>query len=159
TEYNWGAEGHMNGATTQADVWGIFGREGLDLANRWTTPDTGTPAYLAMKMYRNYDGNRSKFGDRSVSASAPNPDEVAVYAATRSSDGALTVMVVNKNLVSSGASTAVTVDFSHFLSNGAAQVWQLAAPNPADLTTAAITHPADITFSGNSFTFNSPNQS
>ena len=39
TEYNWGAEGHMNGATTQADIWGIFGREGLDLANRWTTPD------------------------------------------------------------------------------------------------------------------------
>src|SRR5262249_9076591 len=31
TEYNWGAEGHMNGATTQADVWGIFGREGLDM--------------------------------------------------------------------------------------------------------------------------------
>jgi hypothetical protein len=26
TEYNWGAEGDMNGATTQADIWGIFGR-------------------------------------------------------------------------------------------------------------------------------------
>ncbi len=32
TEYNWGAEGHMNGATTQADIFGIFGREGLDMA-------------------------------------------------------------------------------------------------------------------------------
>ena len=39
TEYNWGAEGHINGATTQADILGIFGREGLDLATRWTTPD------------------------------------------------------------------------------------------------------------------------
>src|SRR5262249_19719524 len=38
TEYNWGAEGHINGATTQADILGIFGREGLDLATRWTTP-------------------------------------------------------------------------------------------------------------------------
>src|SRR5439155_1408850 len=27
TEYNWGAEGNMNGATAQADVLGIFGRE------------------------------------------------------------------------------------------------------------------------------------
>ena len=63
TEYNWGAEGNMNGATTQADIWGIFGREDLDLANRWTTPATGTPTYLAMKMYRNYDGNDSAFGD------------------------------------------------------------------------------------------------
>src|SRR5262245_57041979 len=48
TEYNWGAEGNMNGATTQADIWGIFGREGLDLANRWTTPATNSPTYLAM---------------------------------------------------------------------------------------------------------------
>src|SRR3981189_3470782 len=30
TEYNWGAEGHVNGATAQADIYGIFGREGLD---------------------------------------------------------------------------------------------------------------------------------
>ena len=35
---------------------GIFGREGLDLAARWTTPDRATPTYKAMKMYRNYDG-------------------------------------------------------------------------------------------------------
>ena len=38
TEYNWGAENHINGATTQADIYGIFGREGLDMAARWTTP-------------------------------------------------------------------------------------------------------------------------
>ena len=36
TEYNWGAEGYINGATAQADILGIFGREGLDLATRWT---------------------------------------------------------------------------------------------------------------------------
>ena len=38
TEYNWGAENHINGATAQADIFGIFGREGLDMAARWTTP-------------------------------------------------------------------------------------------------------------------------
>ena len=43
TEYNWGAENHINGATTQADILGIFGREGLDMANRWTTPANTTP--------------------------------------------------------------------------------------------------------------------
>ena len=32
TEYNWGAEDHINGATAQADILGIFGREGLDMA-------------------------------------------------------------------------------------------------------------------------------
>ena len=68
TEYNWGAESHINGATTQADILGIFGREGLDTAARWTTPASSTPTYKAMKMYRNYDGNKSTFGDTSVAA-------------------------------------------------------------------------------------------
>src|SRR5262249_18397812 len=36
TEYNWGAESHINGATTQADIYGIFGRENLDMGTRWT---------------------------------------------------------------------------------------------------------------------------
>src|SRR5207248_9745292 len=93
TEYNWGAEGHINGATTQADILGIFGREGLDMAARWTTPDAATPTYKAIKMYRNYDGNKSAFGDVSVSAAGPNPDNVAVFAAERTAVGSLTVMV------------------------------------------------------------------
>src|ERR687883_374123 len=75
TEYNWGAETHINGATTQADIFGIFGREGLDYGARWTTPDAATPTYKAMKMFRNYDGNRSTFGDVSVQArSTANAD-------------------------------------------------------------------------------------
>ena len=90
TEYNWGAEGHINGATAQADIYGIFGREGLDYAARWTTPDAATPTYKAMKMFRNYDGNRSAFGDVSVRALATaNPDNLSVFAAERSTDGAL----------------------------------------------------------------------
>src|SRR5439155_1358509 len=74
TEYNWGAEAHINGATTQADILGIFGRENLDMAARWTTPDATTPTYKAIKMYRNYDGALSAFGDVSVAATVVNPD-------------------------------------------------------------------------------------
>src|SRR5204863_8529155 len=82
TEYNWGAEGSINGATAQADIYGIFGREGLDIGARWTTPDTTTPTYKAMKMYRNYDANGSGFGETSVQAtSTSNADNLAVFAA------------------------------------------------------------------------------
>ena len=59
-----------------------------------------------MKMYRNYDGNRSTFGDTSVAATAPNPDSVAVFAAQRSADGALTVMVISKQLSAGRTSTS-----------------------------------------------------
>src|SRR5205085_859749 len=130
TEYNWGAEGHMNGATTQADIWGIFGREGLNLADRWTTPNTGTPAYLAMKLYRNYDGNKGTFGSTSVQATVPNPDQVSAFGALRTSDGALTILVVNINLYTpSTPTTSITINLSGFTSTGVVQRWQLAASN------------------------------
>jgi hypothetical protein len=123
TEYNWGAEGHMNGATAQADVLGIFGREGLHLAARWTTPDASTPTYKAIKLYRNYDGSRSGFGETSVKATVPNPDALSAFAAWRRADGKLTVMVVNKGL---SGSTAVNLRLDNASPRGSAQVWQLA---------------------------------
>lgn len=149
TEYNWGAEGHINGATTQADIYGIFGREGLDYATRWTTPAASTPTYKAMKLYRNYDGAGSGFGDTSVAASAPNPDNLSAFAALRTSDGAMTVMVVSKVL---SGSTPVTVNLSNFAHAGSAEVWQLTSGN-------AITHPASVALTGNSLVASVPAQS
>jgi hypothetical protein len=149
TEYNWGAEGHINGATAQADILGIFGREGLDLATRWTTPTNTSPTYKAMKMYRNYDGNNSGFGDTSVNAAGPNPDNVSTFAAVRSSDGALTVMVINKQLT---ATATATIVLTNFYSSGAAKVWQLTSAN-------TISHLSDLSFTGVSFTNTVPAQS
>ena len=149
TEYNWGAESHINGATAQADLLGIFGREELDLATRWTTPAASTPTYKAMKLYRNYDGNKSGFGETSVSATVPNPDNVSAFAASRSSDGALTAMVINKQL-NNGVAAAISL--TNFVPAGSAQVWQLTSAN-------AITRLPDVTFSGASFTNNVPAQS
>ena len=149
TEYNWGAEGHINGATAQADILGIFGREGLDYATRWTTPAVTTPAYKAMKIYRNYDGNKSTFGDLSISATGPNPDNVSAFAAVRSTDGALTVMVINKQL-SNAAPASITL--TNFLPSGTAQVWQLTASN-------IISRLADLPFIGNTLSNSLPPQS
>ena len=149
TEYNWGAENHINGATAQADILGIFGREGLDMAARWTTPASSTPTYKAMKMYRNYDGNKSTFGDTSVAATMSNPDTVAAFAAQRSADAVLTVMVISKYL---SGNTPATINLANFTSNGVAQVWQLTAAN-------TISRLADIGLSGNSFGITLPPQS
>jgi hypothetical protein len=149
TEYNWGAENHINGATAQADILGIFGREGLDLATRWTTPSASTPTDKAIKMYRNYDGNKSTFGDTSVSASGPNPDNIATFAALRSSDGALTVMAINKQLSSNAP---VNITLTNFLSLGTAQVWRLTSAN-------TITRLSDLAFAGNDFSHTLPAQS
>jgi len=149
TEYNWGAESHINGATTQADIYGIFGREGLDMATRWTTPDASTPTYKAMKIWRNYDGNKSTFGDISVAAAVPNPDNLSAFAATRTTDGAMTIMIISKVL---SGSTPVTVNLANFAAAGTAQAWQLTSAN-------AITHLSDVALSGSSFTASVPAQS
>ncbi|HJU56126.1 MAG TPA: glycoside hydrolase family 44 protein, partial [Pyrinomonadaceae bacterium] len=149
TEYNWGAEGHINGATAQADILGIFGREGLDMAARWTTPAAQTPTYKAMKMYRNYDGNKSTFGETSVRATVPNPDNLSAFAAERAADGALTVMVIGKQL---SGETPVTVNLSNFTGAGSAQVWQLTSAN-------AITRLNDLAYTGNSLQLSVPAQS
>ena len=149
TEYNWGAEGHINGATTQADILGIFGREGLDMAARWVIPDPATPTYKAMKIFRNYDNAGGAFGDTSVKAQVPNPDELSAFAAQRSSDGALTVLVVNKVL---SGSTPVSLSLGSFTPAGNASVWQLTSSN-------SITCASDIAVSGTSFTATVPAQS
>ena len=148
TEYNWGAEWHINGATTQADIYGIFGRENVDLAARWSTPDPSTPTYKAMKMYRNYDGNKSTFGDTNVRTTVPNPDRLSGFSAVRSSDGALTVMVIAK----ASGSTPVTINVANYTHPSTAQAWQLTSAN-------AITRLSDISFVGNALNVTVPPQS
>ncbi len=140
TEYNWGADGHINGATTQADVLGIFGREGLDMATRWMTPNPGTPVYNAYKMYRNVDGNNNGFGDVSVTDTAADPDNVSSFAATRSSDNAQTIMLINKSLTTN---LPVTLTLANANTTGAAQAYRLTGTN-------VITRLADMPLPGTS---------
>ncbi len=150
TEYNWGAEDHINGATAQADVLGIFGREGLDIAVRWKSPDPAGHVYKAFKIYRNYDGAQSRFGDISVSTGGPNPDVVAAFGALRSTDSALTIMLVDKTV---GAKPA-TVNLQNFVPyrGAAAQRRQLDSGN-------AITLLANVALAGNSLSLTLPGES
>jgi hypothetical protein len=96
TEYNWGALDHIYGAVAQADVLGIFGREGLDLATLWAPPDANDPGAFAFRLYRNYDGAGGQFGDTSVHAASSDQSKLAIYAAQRTGDNALTLVIVNK---------------------------------------------------------------
>jgi fibronectin type 3 domain-containing protein len=150
TEYNWGDEANLNGATTQADVLGIFGREGLDLATRWTVPPNPSPTYLAMEIYRNYDGKLSTFGDTSVSDAVANPDNLSSFASIRTSDGAMTVMVINKQT----GSTPVTLNLANFSSSGTATGWQISSA-----TQSTIASLGSIAVSNNAIATTVPSQS
>ncbi len=146
TEYNWGALDHINGALAQADVLGIYGREGLDLATLWGPPTAQQPGAFAFRAFRNYDGQGAKFGDVGVSATSADQSRLAIYAAERSSDGVLTMVAVNKTgeeLTSPVTLTGRT--------NTAAKVYRYST---ADLT--RIVRQSDQPISGSSFTHTFP---
>lgn len=108
SEYNWGGAEHINGALAQADVLGIFGREGLDAAMLFGAFGIDQPLAYAFRMYRNYDGAGAQFGTTHVRASSADQDTLAIYAAQRAQDGALTLMVVNKTASSQPARIELT---------------------------------------------------
>ncbi|RKP54544.1 cellulase [Pararobbsia silviterrae] len=125
TEYSWGGDTTMNGATAQADVLGIFGREGLDIAARWGTLTPDMPVYKAFALYRNYDGQGSGFGTTSVAATGmqTDPDQVSSFAALRDHDSVLTIVVINKQR---DRPADATIAVEHFAAQGKAETWQLA---------------------------------
>jgi len=98
TEYNWGGQENINGAVAQADLLGIFGREALDLATLWGPPDPvkQMPGLMAFEAFRNYDGAGSKFGDVALYSTSAKQAELSIYGARRTSDRAITVIVLNK---------------------------------------------------------------
>jgi Glycoside hydrolase family 44 len=146
TEYNWGGLEHINGALAQADILGMFGREGLDLAALWNYPDKALgydkfqdlPGSYAFRLYRNYDGAGAKFGETSVNASSSDANQLSVYAAERSSDKALTIVVINK----ADKTLTANVALSGFTAQGSANVYRY-----SDANLNAITQEADQSLS------------
>jgi uncharacterized repeat protein (TIGR01451 family) len=143
TEYNWGALGSLNGALAEADLLGIFGREGLDLATLWGPPTASQPGAYAFRMYLNYDGAHGHFGETSVRAASTRQDQLAIYGARRASDDALTLMIINKT----GTPLTSTVDLSHFVPARTVQVFRYSGSN-----LQAIVRQPDQTLDATSFT-------
>jgi len=125
-EWNWGADTTMNGAVAIADMLGIFGHEGVDVAAYWTSPHPGSPGAEAFLMYTNYDGRGSGFGDLALAAASSSPDDVAVFASRDSASGDTLVMVINQR---PDIALATTVQLSG-VGATVAQIYRLDATAP-----------------------------
>ena len=147
TEYNFGALDKIDGGLAEADVLGIFGREGLGLATLWGPPAFSDPGAFAFRMYLDYDGKGSAFGDTSVRAVSSAQTTLAIYAAQRSSDGALTAIVINKT----HHALASPLTVSGLAASATAQVFQYGQADP----TAIVHRPAQA-FSNGSATVTFP---
>jgi hypothetical protein len=127
TEYNWGGQEHINGALAQADILGIFGREGLDIGTLWGAPDPATqiPGLMAFELFRNYDGAGATFGDQAITSTSVDQGKLSVYGSLRSKDNVLTIVVINKTY----GDLTTTLNLANFSAGGAAQVWLYSAAN------------------------------
>jgi hypothetical protein len=99
TEWNAAIAGESDYSTalSDADAYGILGRERVYLASRWVAPVPGDPNYLGLKLYTNYDGRHHGFATTSVSvANNGKPNLLSSYAAMDAAGQTLTVMVLNK---------------------------------------------------------------
>jgi hypothetical protein len=96
SEWDYGGDGDVSGAIASADVLGIFGAYGVDMAMYWPGGDSSF-TLGAFKAYRNYDGNGAAFGDTSVLATTTDVPSSSAYASLRSSDASrLVLVVINK---------------------------------------------------------------
>lgn len=91
-------ESDFSTALGDADAYGIFGREHMYLASRWTAPDPANPNYLALKLFTNYDGLHHGFATTSVSdKNNADPNLFSSYAALDPTGKTLTMLVLNKD--------------------------------------------------------------
>jgi hypothetical protein len=155
-EYNWGGMESINGAVAEADVLGIFGREGLDVGTMWPTdhPSGQIPGMMAFAMYRNYDGNNSTFGNQALASTSANQGQLSVYGALRTSDNSYTIVVLNKTF---GDLTS-TVSLAHYnaAANEIAKVYLYSNANLSSIvaqTPIAVTAPGSGTTSTITTTF------
>ena len=149
TEYNFGADDNMNGATTQADVRHLRparARPGHALG-RLRHRHADLPGDAALAKLRRHTIRLRQHQRRPLGA---NPDQTDAFSAIRSSDGAMTVAVINKNLYNPSnpsATTTITVNLSGFAEQRRVRGDGSSPPSTrSDQTTRAITHLSDIHF-------------
>jgi glycosyl hydrolase family 44 len=108
SEYYYGAGNHISGAIAQADVLGVFGREGLFAASVWPRPGSN---FLngAFEMYRDFDGANGSFGDTSIRAVTSDAVKTSVYASVDAGNANRMVLVcINKDDATHEAGIAIT---------------------------------------------------
>ncbi len=147
TEYDYGGKDHWSGGIAFADVLGIFGKYGVYVANYWG--NDGNDVKAAFKIYRNYDGSNSTFGNTEVYAAETNIVDSSIYASIFDDSACeLHLIIINKNINNAISGTFSIAAQQHYTSGS---VWKFDSANYNITTTTAISN-----ITNNSFTYTIP---
>jgi mannan endo-1,4-beta-mannosidase len=146
TEYGYGPETHWSTGIATTDFLGICGKYGVYIATYW---GGGSYVDAAIKIYRNYDGAHSTFGDMNVPATMSDKVNSSIYASVF--DGytcELHLIVINKN-ISNAISGTFNINSPRTFYSG--RVWRFNNSSATISETTAIS-----TITNNSFTYTIP---
>jgi hypothetical protein len=146
TEYDFGGGHDISGGVAEADVLGIFGREGVDMATAFLWPDSnGDNLYqiAALQAFRNYDGSSHTFGDVSIHAVTTDDADSSVYASLDSGNvDRVVIVAINKKTTAATAGIAI----AHPTQFQTATVYTLTSAGPTLAAAPTITAVATNAF-------------
>jgi hypothetical protein len=145
TEYNYGGGSHISGGIAQADVLGVFGREGVFAANSWALASNETFIQGGFRMFRNFDGANGSFGDVSIRATTDDIAGSSVYASLNSGNAnEMIVVAINKT----GAPLASVMNLAGVLPGATVSAFQLtgASAIPQAVGSTTVTTPQSFSY-------------
>ncbi len=148
TEFSYGGENDITGAIAIADVLGIFGRYDVYLGTFWQLNSPSDYISSAYKIYRNYDGNNSTFGDYYLPALTSDSVSTSVYGSLNDTGNEIHLIVINKKL-DENVEGNFSISSQYNIQSG--RVWKLDGSSPQ---ITEINPVANIT--NNNFTYNLP---
>eukprot|EP01120_Amphizonella_sp_Union-15-10_P001190 TRINITY_DN1123_c0_g1_i2.p1 TRINITY_DN1123_c0_g1~~TRINITY_DN1123_c0_g1_i2.p1 ORF type:complete len:670 (-),score=130.83 TRINITY_DN1123_c0_g1_i2:21-1976(-) len=128
SEWSLSGTGALNGALATADQLGYYAKNSVSFASYWGLSDPQSTIAFAYRIFLNYDGKGGKFGNTYISSTSSDDSQLNVHAATRS-DGALTILVINKT----GGDLKSTLTLIGVNVGSAGQVYVYSAANPTSI--------------------------
>jgi hypothetical protein len=146
SEYTFGGGHDISGGVAEADVLGIFGREGVGMATAWNWPDSNSGnvyEIAGLRMFRNYDGKGATFGDTSIHAVTTDDAASSVYASVDSANpDHLVIVAINKKTTPATAA----IEIAHPTQFHTAAVTTLTSAGPTPTAAAPLTAAATNAF-------------
>ncbi|MEN1678830.1 MAG: glycoside hydrolase family 44 protein [Planctomycetota bacterium] len=130
SEYNYGGGSHISGAIAQADVLGIFGREGVWNASWWPIENETSAFYVeaGFEAFTDFDGAGGRFGDLSLPAETDDIAQSSVYASRSTTNpNELVIVAINRT----GAPLDAALEITDERIYTTAEIYQLTDAGPA----------------------------
>jgi mannan endo-1,4-beta-mannosidase len=149
SEYDYGGGKTVSGGIAQADVLGVFGERGIYLATIWGMDASRVYTSAGFKLYRDYDGNKSSYGNTAVRARTSDITRTSVHASIDGTDPSTVHLILLSK--EQHDTLVVRIELKGGGNYSSAKAWGF------DANGATITSRAAVTvISGNSFDYAVP---